>query len=400
MTVVRNNDQAVVVAGGSLAGHTVVSELDRRGFTGEVVWVTGEEGVSSYSKPALSKEFMQGKIDLDGLSLPPITTNNIRLRRLDNAVCERLDSESDRVRVAGEWISFDALFLCTGMRARVPESFAGLPGVHPLRTRGDAIAIRDRLPDRPRTAVVGGGLIGSEVAAALRSLDLPVELIVQGQLPLEPILGKELGQFCLDQHQAHGVTLRVGTTVTDLSVNEPGADITVRFDDDTTTTADLVILGLGATTACDWLQDAGLAISDGVQCDAALRTTRPRVFAAGDIANWPNPIFGRRMRVEHWTNASTQARHAVESWLATVEGRESAPFADVPYFWSDQYGLKYQMVGHARDHDEIRIDAVGTEKRPFATYYRQGKLVAAAGINATRKVMQMKAQIQSSTVAA
>ncbi|MFE4663550.1 NAD(P)/FAD-dependent oxidoreductase [Streptomyces sp. NPDC056716] len=387
--------RTVVVAGGSLAGHTVVTELDRRGFTGNVVWVGGDEGVAAYSKPALSKEFLQGKLARDRISLPPPPTDHIRLRRLDRALCTRLDPEADRVLVDGTWIDFDALFVCTGMRARVPRPFTGLPGVHALRTFADAAAIRARLTGRPRTVVVGAGLIGSETAASLRTLGLPVELIASGALPMEEIVGEELGRFCLDQHTAHGVVTRASTMVTALTSSSPGGPVTVEFDDGTGTRADLVVLGLGAVTSCDWLRGAGLDTSDGLRCDATLRTGRASVFAAGDIANWPHPVFGRRLRVEHWSNASAQARHAVESWLADLEGRERPVFADIPYFWSDQYGLKYQMAGHARGHDEVSVATTGPGGRPFVTYFREGRLVAAAGVNATRAVMRTKALIQS-----
>ncbi|MCW5253548.1 NAD(P)/FAD-dependent oxidoreductase [Streptomyces sp. SHP 1-2] len=393
--MVCDTPQTVVVAGGSLAGHTVVTELDRRGFTGEVVWVTGAEGVAPYSKPALSKEYMQEKVTLDTICLPPVPTDSIRLRRVDRAVCERLDPDADRVLVDGEWIPFDALFVCTGMRPRVPAEFAGLPGVHPLRTLADARAVRDRLAGRPRTVVIGAGLIGCETAASLRSLGLPVELVVQTGLPLEPLLGEELGRFCLDQHHTRGVTTRLSATVTALTPDGPGGAVTVDLDDGTSTTGDLVILGLGAVPALDWLQGAGLDLTDGLVCDAGLRTARGNVYAAGDIANWPHPLFGRRLRVEHWSNASAQARHAVGTWAADQEGGPHREFADIPYFWSDQYGLKYQMLGHARGHDEVRVDTAGPGGHPFVTYHREGRLVAAAGVNATRAVMGMRTAIQT-----
>ncbi|MEV7008198.1 FAD-dependent oxidoreductase [Streptosporangium sp. NPDC051022] len=404
--MVGNTSQTIVVAGGSLAGHTVVAELDRRGFTGEVVWVRGPEGEAPYSRPALSKELIQGKVTPEAIRLPAPEEYRIRLRIVDRAVCARLDPDADRVLVTheteagkepsdGEWLPFDALFVCTGMRARLPEGFAGLPGVHCLRTLADAERIRERLADRPRTVVVGAGLVGSEMAASLRSCGLPVELVVQGLLPMEPVFGAELGRFCLDQHHARGVTTRLGATVTALSAEGPTGPVTLTFDDGGETSADLVVLGLGAVTTCGWLEGCGLDLSDGLGCDEALRTARPNIFAAGDVANWRNPVFGRRMRVEHWSNASAQARHAVESWQAGQEGREAPAFADVPYFWSDQYGLKYQMVGHARGHDEVQVERTGTDGHPFVTYLREGRVVAAAGINAPRAVMRMKARIQT-----
>lgn len=393
--MVGNNRQTVVVAGGSLAGHTVVSELDRQGFDGEVVWVGGAEGVAPYSKPALSKEYMQGKVSQNAVLLPPVPTDSIRLRRLDDAVCERLDPAADRVLVDGDWIPFDALFVVTGMRARVPTAFSEVPGVYSLRTLADAEAIRAAIETRPRTVVLGAGLIGCEIAASLRSLGLPVELVAQTHLPLQPLVGKELGRYCLDQHHAHGVTTRLSATVSGLSAEGPNGPVTVALEDGTSLEADLALLGLGAVPNCGWLESGGLDLGDGVLCDEALRSTRANVYAAGDVANWPNPVFGRRMRVEHWSNASAQARHAVGTWLADRAGRPHPAFADVPYFWSDQYGLKYQMVGHARDHDEVRVRSTGAEGRPLVAYYRQGRLVAAAGVNATRAVMGMRAEIRA-----
>ncbi|GGO08264.1 ferredoxin reductase [Microbispora rosea subsp. aerata] len=404
--MVVTTSQTVVVAGGSLAGHTVVAELARRGFAGDVVWVRGPEGTAPYSRPALSKELIQGKVTSDDIRLPGLEAHGLRLRVVDHAVCARLDPDDDRVLVTpapgaagepsdGDWIPFDALFVCTGTRARLPEAFAGLPNVHCLRTLADAERIRERLSGRPRTVVVGAGLVGSEMAASLRSCGLPVELVVQGRLPMDAVFGEDLGRFCLERHHAHGVTTRLLTTVTGLSASEPDGPVVLTFDDGEQTSADLVVLGLGAVTACEWLRGSGLDVSDGLGCDEALRTARPNVFAAGDVANWRHPVFGHRMRVEHWSNASAQARHAVESWWAGLEGREPPPFAEVPYFWSDQYGLKYQMVGHARGHDEVSVERTGADGYPFVTYFREGRVVAAAGVNAPRAVMRMKARIQS-----
>ncbi|MFD0884978.1 NAD(P)/FAD-dependent oxidoreductase, partial [Streptosporangium algeriense] len=404
-----DSSQTIVVAGGSLAGHTVVTELERHGFAGRIIWVRGREGTAPYSRPALSKELIQGKVTAETIRLPVPQPYGPRTRIMDGAVCARLDPHADRVlvtrtdlenRVVGredragpdeQWISFDALFVCTGTHARVPGAFAGLPGVHSLRTLADAERIKERLAVRPRTVVVGAGLVGSEMAASLRSCGLPVELIVQGRLPMEAVFGAELGRFCLEQHHANGVTTRLGTTVTGLSAAGPRGPVTLTYDDGRQSTADMVVLGLGAVTSCDWLDGCGLDLSDGLGCDEAPRTARPNILAAGDVANWRHPLFGHRMRVEHWSNASAQARHAVESWLAGQEGRRPPAFADVPYFWSDQYGLKYQMVGHARGHDEVRVEEAGTGGYPFVTYLREGRVVAAAGVNAPRAVMRTKA---------
>lgn len=395
--MVGETSQTIVVAGGSLAGHTVVTELERHGFAGQIVWVRGREGTAPYSRPALSKELIQGKVTAETIRLPVPQPYGPRVRIMDGAVCAGLDPHADRVLVtqpdlSERWIDFDALFVCTGTQARVPEAFAGLPGVHSLRTLADAERIKDRLAVRPRTVVVGAGLVGSEMAASLRSCGLPVELIVQGQLPMEAVFGAELGRFCLERHHANGVTTRLGATVTALTAEGP---VTLTYDDGESSTADMVVLGLGAVTSCDWLDGCGLDLSDGLGCDEALRTARPNILAAGDVANWRHPLFGHRMRVEHWSNASAQARHAVESWLAGQEGRQPPAFADVPYFWSDQYGLKYQMVGHARGHDEVHVEEAGTGGYPFVTYLRGGRIVAAAGVNAPRAVMRMKARIQA-----
>ncbi|MFF0572625.1 NAD(P)/FAD-dependent oxidoreductase [Streptosporangium saharense] len=396
--------QTIVVAGGSLAGHTVVTELERHGFAGQIVWVRGREATAPYSRPALSKELIQGKVTVETIRLPVPQPYGPRVRIMDGAVCAGLDPHTDRVLVSQpdlseQWIDFDALFVCTGTRARVPKAFAGLPGVHSLRTLADAERIKDRLAVRPRTVVVGAGLVGSEMAASLRSCGLPVELVVQGQLPMEAVFGAELGRFCLERHHANGVTTRLGTTVTALSSAGPEGPVTLTYDDGGRTTADMVVLGLGAVTSCDWLDGCGLDLSDGLGCDEALRTARPNILAAGDVANWRHPLFGHRMRVEHWSNASAQARHAVESWLAGQEGRQPPAFADVPYFWSDQYGLKYQMVGHARGHDEVHVEEAGTGGYPFVTYLREGRIVAAACVNAPRAVMRMKARIQADLTA-
>jgi len=383
----------IVVAGGSLAGHAAVSELAGRVPGTEVLWITGE-AQPAYSKPALSKEFMQGHSAVADLLLPP-AEGDIRILR--GRPCAALDVGGRSVRLAdGEVIGFDHLIIATGAVARMPAIFSGVGGVHALRTLEDAVAIRACLADSPRVAVIGGGLIGCELAASMRTLGLSAVIVEKLDRLLDRPFGGALSEYFHDLHRSHGVDLLLGTGVERLEVKD-GRVAGVVLGDGRVIPADLVVVGAGSQPATRWLDGSGLAVDDGVLCDQNLATSSPAIHAAGDVARWHNPLFDRRMRVEHWTNASAQGRAAARNVIATLTGRpdQVVPFGDVPYFWSDQYGQKIQMAGWHEGHDRVDIEQPGDAPGPLVRFWREGRLVAAAAVNAPRAVMRLRRQIET-----
>lgn len=388
--------QRIVVAGGSLAGYSAVTELVALIPDSDIVWVTGEPH-RTYSKPALSKEFMQARNALEDLMLPDIEGDLAGLRLVRDRSCVSLDTNARTVRLDnGEAVPFDQLLIATGAAARMPPMLRGLDGIFPLRTLDDAVAIRAVLAEQPKVVVVGGGLIGCELAASARKLGLDVTIIEQLDTLLERPFGGAFGSYFLDLHRENGVKIHLGAQVEHV-IRYGGRAIGLQLADGTEIEAGLILVGAGSEPCTGWLDGSGLALSNGVLCDSHLAASVAGIFAAGDVARWTNPYYDTPMRVEHWTNASAQGRAAVRNIAAAVTGRSdlAKPFADVPYFWSDQYGRKIQMVGWHIGNDRIEIEqhpADGTG--PIAKFYRDGRLIAAAGINAPRSVIKLRRQIE------
>lgn len=393
--------QRIVVAGGSLAGHSAVSELARLAPDSEIVWVTGEAH-RTYSKPALSKEFMQARNEVADLTLPDIDNGHARLRVLRGRQCASLDAVARRVRLDdGEAIDFDQLLIATGAGARMPAALRGIDGVFPLRTLDDAVGIRARLAGKPKVAVIGGGLIGCELAASMRTLGLEVVILERLETLLDRPFGGAFGTYFFDLHRRNGVELIMGAMVDSLSLRD-GRVAGVVLSDGRTIEAGLVLVGAGSEPATGWLEGSGVAVSEGVLCDSLLATSHPGIHAAGDVARWLNPVYDLRMRVEHWTNASAQGRAAAHNIAMLATGRPELrkPFGDVPYFWSDQYGQKIQMAGWHEGHDRIELERSEDTPGPFARFYGNGRLIAAAGVNAPRAIMRMRKQIEEEARAA
>lgn len=371
----------VVVVGGSLAGLRAVEALRERGFAGRLVWI-GAEARAPYDRPPLSKEILRGEWEPERIALARdgVEAFDAELRFGERAVA--LDTAARRVTLAsGERIPFDGLVIATGAAARKLSGQPALEGVFVLRTLDDALAIREALAKRPRVAVVGGGFVGAEVAASCRQLGLEVAMIEAAGNPLEPALGAELGALYAELHREHGVTLRTGAAVA--ALEGAGRVERVRLADGSTLAADLVVVGIGARPETDWLAGSGLALRDGVVCDARCRAA-PGIVAAGDVARWPHPRWGE-LRIEHWTNAVEQGAAAA---AALLEGDAAPPFAPVPYVWSDQYGLKLFVAGRPRPGDTVRvIEGSLAERRFVALFGREGQLSGAAAIGPARRFL-------------
>ncbi|HEY1734627.1 MAG TPA: FAD-dependent oxidoreductase, partial [Acidimicrobiales bacterium] len=340
-----------VVVGASLAGWRAAEALRAGGARGPII-VIGAEPHAPYDRPPLSKQVLTGRIDAGATRLERVVGLDIDWRLGTPAA--GLDLDRGIVTLTGgDHVGFDSLVIATGSRARALPGLADLDGVHLLRTLDDAVALRAGLEAGGRIVIVGAGFIGLEVAASCRTLDLDVTVVETAAVPLERAVGAEIGGLIADWHRGHGVDLRLGAGVEGLVGSERVEGVRLRVGPRQaveTVAADLVVVGVGATPNTEWLDHSGVDIDNGVRTDSRLRVLADgralaHVVAAGDIARWDHVDGDGPVRVEHWTNAVEQAEAAAATLL---NGDDAAPFAPVPYFWSDQYDRKVQMVGLAR----------------------------------------------------
>jgi NADPH-dependent 2,4-dienoyl-CoA reductase/sulfur reductase-like enzyme len=354
-----------------------------------VVVIEAESG-PSYDRPPLSKQLLAGEWDVEEARLP-VSTDDLDVEWERGQRATGLDLRGRTVALAdGRSIGFDGLVLATGATPRRLPGSGGLGGVHVLRTLDDCLAIKADLERSPnRVAVVGAGFIGSEVAATCRQAGHEVVVVEALPVPLERIVGTDLGSLCADLHRDHGVRVRLGVGVEALEGGERVER--VRLADGSEIEADVVVVGIGVFPATGWLEGSGLALDDGVVCDETCLAA-PGVVAAGDLARWPNRRFGELMRVEHWENALEQGAAAARRLLAGDGPAD--PYEPVPWFWSDQYDRKIQLAGRSGPGDEVRIVHGSIDERRFvALYGRGGRVIGVLGVNRPRHVMQWRARI-------
>jgi len=378
---------SVSIVGASLAGYWAAETLRRDGFEGRISLI-GDEPHAPYDRPPLSKKFLAG--DLDDDRLPLTTAEKLADLGLEIRLGCRatgLDVATRTLEVDGVAEPYDGLLIATGARCRNLPGTAGLAGVHTLRTRDDAEAIRDALANGARrVVVVGAGFIGAEVASTAIGRGAEVTMVEALEAPFGRVLGVEMGAVMADVHRRHGVDLRTGVGVDEVLGDDRLAG--VRLADGATLEADLLVVGIGVVPNTDWLEGSGLTLDDGVVCDETCLAA-PDVAAAGDVARWANPRYGEVMRVEHWDNAVQQGVHAARRLLQSDE--EATPYAPVPWFWTDQYDRKVQLAGRPHTDDEVRVVAGSTAEHRFAAFYgRDGRFTAALGMNRPRQVMQSK----------
>ena len=374
--------RSVVIAGASLAGLSAAKALRRQGFDGTITLI-GDELHRPYQRPPLSKQLLAGTWHRARLDLPD--RGDLRLDWILGTAAVSLDLASREVTVrGGRRVHFDGLVIATGARARKPRWDAGLRGVFTLRTVDDALALREHVAAGHRTvAIVGAGFIGCETAATLRGSGCDVTLIDFERLPMLRALGESLGSLCRELHVAHGVRTVFGAGVEALLGDESVEGL--RLADGSVIEADCVVVGTGVTPNVEWLAGSGLQVDDGVVCDSTCAALGGEgVVAAGDAARWPHPHYGHR-RVEHWNNAIAQADAAASTLLAMP--RKGTPYAAVPFFWSDQYDCKLQLIGAPAAGDATRVvEGAFGERRFVMLFEREGRLTGAFLFNSMHRV--------------
>jgi 3-phenylpropionate/trans-cinnamate dioxygenase ferredoxin reductase subunit len=368
-----NNDGAVIV-GASLAGAKAAETLREEGFDGRIVLI-GEEEERPYERPPLSKDYLRGEAEREKLFVHPgsfYADHDIELRLGRTATS--LDTAARTVELDdGSRVPYDRLLLTTGSEPRrLPVPGADLGNVLYLRSAGDSDALRSRLGGGGHVVVVGAGWIGSEVAASARQRGLDVTVIDPLGVPLERVLGAELGAVYRDVHADNGVRMLMDTGVE--AFEGSGVVERVLTSDGRALECDFVVVGVGVRPRTRLADDAGIAVGDGVVVDEYLRTDADGVFAAGDVASAHHPFYGEHIRVEHWANALNQGPAAARNMLG-----KAAPYERLPYFFSDQYDVGMEYSGFAREWDRV-VFRGDVAAREFIAFWMTGDRVV-AGMN-------------------
>jgi 3-phenylpropionate/trans-cinnamate dioxygenase ferredoxin reductase subunit len=369
--------ETFVIAGGGLAGAKATEALRVQGFDGRIV-LAAEEDIRPYERPPLSKEYLQGKADRETIfvhSADWYGANRVEL--LLGTAVTAIDRDHREVTLSdGGHLAYGKLLLATGaVPRRLPLPGADAGGVLYLRRAADSDRLRDTFTTASRVLIIGAGWIGLEVAAAARLAGVDVTVLEAAELPLLHVLGPHVAPVFADLHREHGVDLRLGVKVAEITTSG-GKATGARLTDGTRIGADAVIVGIGAAPQTRLAEAAGLEVRNGVVTDASLRTSDPAVYAAGDVANAFHPLLGTHIRVEHWANAL----HQPETAAAAMLGKDAA-YDRVPYFYTDQYDLGMEYSGYAGPggYDQVifRGDA---GKREFIVFWLSGGRVA-AGMN-------------------
>lgn len=376
----------VLIVGASVAGIGCANELRRCGFAGGITLVDGQPHLP-YDRPPLSKAALSGGDAAQHFRFHEaehyaLTQLDLRLgspaAALDAAARELTLRDGARLRA-------DAIVIATGARARQFPSMRAAGPVHTVRDFDDAAGLRAMLHAGLHLAIIGGGFIGAEVASSAIARGLRVTIVEADKLPFLRVLGPEVAARLAALHRANGVELRCGTTVERIDQLASGKR-RLELSAGPAIEADLVVAGLGALPNVEWLAGSGLAIDDGVTCDAQGRTSAGGVFAAGDAAAWWDAASGRHERHEHWTAAREQSRIVAQAIVGAGEAR----WPDfVPYFWSDMHGKRVQMLGATRGAECVEVVFEDLAKGSFlAEYSRHGRLLGVVGCNAAARVMR------------
>ena len=372
----------IVVAGGGHAAAQVVDSLRREGFHGRLVMVAGEPTLP-YQRPPLSKKFLGGELEAERLPIRPASFyESIHCELMLGIPVVAVDATGHKLRLAdGGEIAYDKLVLAIGGHARpLPVPGADLPGVHVLRTIKDVEAIRARIAPGVRVAIVGAGYIGLECAATFRKLGLDVTVIEMMDRVMSRVVAPEMSRFYHSEHCAHGVNV-----LTDRKVAAfwgDGSVAAVECTDGTQVPADLAIVGIGLVPNTALAATAGLKCEDGISVDENCRTSDPDIYAIGDCCSHPSPRYGRRIRLESVDNAFEQAKSAAANICSKTVVHDKTP-----WFWSDQYELKLQIVGLSQGYDKVVLRGDPVSRSFSCCYLRSGELIALDAVNHAKDFM-------------
>jgi apoptosis-inducing factor 3 len=382
---------SIVIIGGGAAGLAAADMLRREGYDRPITMISADQD-PPVDRPNLSKDFLAGEAQDDWIPLWPADLYAQRqIELVLNARVVSIDPISGNVRLDdGSRRDFGAALIATGADpVRLPIPGADEPQVMYLRSFADSRAIVERVGTAKHAVVVGGSFIGLEVAASLRTRGIAVDVVAPEQAPLERVMGADVGRFIQSLHEAHGVVFHLGQTVTAVSGR------TVSLSGGGTLDADFVVMGVGVRPSIALAERSGLAIDRGIAVNEFLETSAPGVFAAGDVARWPDPHTGERIRVEHWVVAERQGQVAARNMLGDRE-----PFNAVPFFWSQHYDVTIRYVGHAEHWDAVKIEGSLAARDAAVTFLRAGRRLATATVSRDRESLRAEVELERTTYAA
>jgi 3-phenylpropionate/trans-cinnamate dioxygenase ferredoxin reductase component len=371
-----SNEQTFIIVGASLTGAKAAETLRTEGFEGQLVLI-GAENERPYERPPLSKDYLRGEAERDKVYVHEAgfyAEQDVDLRLGRTALT--VDLQAQEVALDdGERLHYDRLLLATGAEPRRLSILGSeLDGVHYLRTLEDSDGLRARLDQGGSVVVIGAGWIGAEVAASARQRGLDVAVIESASVPLERVLGPEVGAVYRDVHTDHGVQMLLGTGVE--AFEGDGAVERVRTTDGRALECDFVVVGVGAQPRTHLAEQAGLEVDNGILVDEHLQTSAPGVFAAGDVANAQHPLYGERVRVEHWANALYQGPVAARAMLG-----QQAVYDRLPYFFSDQYDVGMEYSGLARSWDRVVFRGDPADREFIAFWLGGDRVLAGMNVN-------------------
>jgi NADPH-dependent 2,4-dienoyl-CoA reductase/sulfur reductase-like enzyme/nitrite reductase/ring-hydroxylating ferredoxin subunit len=371
----------IVIVGGGAAGFAAAEMLRREGFAGSLTMLSVDEA-APYDRPNCSKDYLAGNAPEDWMPLrPPEYYKEQDIDIQLHAEVSGIDAKARRVTLAnGQGLPFDKLLLATGaepIRLDIPG--ADQPHVQVLRSLADSRAIIARAKEARRAVVIGASFIGLEVAASLRARELEVHVVAPEERPLERVLGREYGDFIRTLHEEHGVSFHLKETATAIDANS------VKLKGGASLAAELVVVGIGVRPRVQLAERAGLTIDRGVAVNEFLETSAPGIFAAGDIARWPDRHTGENVRIEHWVVAERQGQTAAKNMLG-----QGQRFREVPFFWSQHYDVPINYIGHAEKWDAVEIEGDIAGRDCLVRYRRNGRVLAVASI--FRDVENLKAE--------
>ena len=385
VTVAPHRPESVVIIGGGGAGLAAADMLRRSGYDGPITMLSADEAPPS-DRPNLSKDYLAGQAKDDWIPLR--SPEYFAERRIELLVGTRVSSIDTAARhvllESGERRSYGSLLIATGADpVHLPIPGADGPQVHYLRSFADSRALVDKARAAKHVVVVGASFIGLEVSASLRARDIAVDVVAPEHVPLERVMGQEVGRVIQALHEAHGVVFHLGQTVTRIDGR------TATLSGGSTLDADFVVMGVGVRPAIALAETAALALDRGIAVNEYLETSVPGIFAAGDVARWPDRSSGERIRVEHWVVAERQGQAAARNMLGFRE-----PFGAVPFFWSQHYDVTINYVGHAEQWDAIQIDGTLESHDCSVTYMRADRRLAVATISRDRASLQAELDME------